>query len=111
MHLIDWIQDDYVYMDMPERLVFPTIHPNMINKILRRIVEKAGIKKQVTFHAARRTYATNLALKGVDNKVMMRLMGHTNFNSTLRYTQWSTDIARTYAEQTEMVKTRPLFIK
>ena len=111
MHLIDWIQDDYVYMDMPERLVFPTIHPNMINKILRRIVEKAGIKKQVTFHAARRTYATNLALKGVDNKVMMRLMGHTNFNSTLRYTQWSTDIARTYAEQTEMVKARPLFIK
>ena len=109
--LMDWEQEEYAYMEMPERLVFPTIHPVTINKILKRIVEIAGIKKHITFHAARRTYATLLASKGVDDKALMRLMGHTNLNSTSRYAKWSTDIARTYAEQTEVIKVPPLLIK
>lgn len=111
VYLMDWSQEESYYMDIPDRLVFPTIHPNTINKILRVYAEKADIKKHLTFHAARRTYATTLAIKGLDNKVLMRLMGHNNFNSTLRYTKWSTEGAREYAEHTEVIKVKPLRIK
>lgn len=109
--LIDWAQDDLNNMEWSDRLVFPSIAPNIINKILRKYAQKAGIDKYLTFHSSRRTCATFFVTNGIDNYALMRLMGHKNFNTTLRYTKWSPTMAREYADKVEVVKNKKKLIK
>ena len=47
-------------------------------------VRRAGIP-QIRFHDLRHTFGTRLALKGVDIKTIMELMGHKEISTTLRY--------------------------
>lgn len=48
------------------------------NKSLRRIAEKAGIGKNVTFHVSRHTWAVLALEKGVEISKISRLLGHSS---------------------------------
>lgn len=54
-------------------------------KIFHRAVVAAGIHKQVTFHALRHSYATQLLEKSVDIKFIKELLGHLDLKTTERY--------------------------
>ena len=54
-------------------------------EMLSNWVKKAGIKKHVTFHIARHTYATLLLYFGADVYTVSKLLGHTNVNTTQIY--------------------------
>ena len=82
--------------------------PNKINKTLRKLANAAGINKHLTFHAGRRTFATNRANSGVDNYVLMKLMGHTNYQTTLQYSKWNQNIARGHVDDVEILKMKQL---
>lgn len=109
--IIDWCVEDYNDMENPKNLVFPKIDRNMINRTLREFAEKAGIEKHLTFHASRRTCATNFMINGMDRLAIMRYIGHTSFNATLKYVKWSSSIAKEYLDKIEVVKVRKPFIK
>lgn len=109
--LMDWAQDDLNNLEWADRLVFPSIGANTINETIRKYAVKAGIDKHLTFHASRRTCATFFVTNGIDNYALMRLMGHKNFNTTLRYTKWSSTMAREYASKVEVVKNKKKLIK
>jgi bacteroides conjugative transposon integrase-like protein len=47
--------------------------------------EKAGIKKHVTFHVARHTFATMMLTLGVDLYTVSKFLGHTNIKTTQIY--------------------------
>lgn len=53
--------------------------------VFNRAVTAAGIKKKVTFHSLRHTFATSLLEKGVDIKYIKELLGHFDIKTTERY--------------------------
>lgn len=57
------------------------------NKQLRRIAEEAGIKKRITFHTARHTFATQLLSKGVPITTVQALLGHSSVRTTQVYAE------------------------
>ncbi|MST85673.1 tyrosine-type recombinase/integrase [Prevotellaceae bacterium LKV-178-WT-2A] len=57
-----------------------------ISKPLRRWVEAAGIKKHITFHCFRHSYATLQLELGTDIYTIKSMLGHTNVKTTQIYT-------------------------
>lgn len=55
------------------------------NRQLRKWVQSAGIKKHITFHCARHTFATMLLTLGTDIYVVSKLLGHTDISTTQIY--------------------------
>lgn len=53
--------------------------------VLKQASKKAGIKKKVTSHVLRHTYATHLLEMGMDIMTLKEVMGHTDIKSTLVY--------------------------
>lgn len=69
------------------------LRPGGVRFILNRIAERAGVEN-VHPHRFRRTFATSLADRGMQVQEIMRLLGHTNINTTMEYVSMSDDRIR-----------------
>jgi len=65
-----------------------------IQKIIKRVAAKAGIKKRITPHTLRHSYATHLLDSGIDIRKIQVLLGHENLTTTQIYTHISIDQLR-----------------
>lgn len=67
-------------------MLLPIYSNQMINRTLRDIVTACGIRKKVTFHVARHTFATAITLSnGVPIETVSKLLGHTKLSTTQIY--------------------------
>ncbi|PCJ98461.1 MAG: integrase [Flavobacteriaceae bacterium] len=66
--------------------LFPVITNEKVNFYLKEIAEACGLKKNLTFHMARHTFATTVTLSnGVPIETVSKLLGHSKIASTQIY--------------------------
>ncbi len=70
----------------PEQFVFEDLpDPSWISRPLKLWVGAAGIKKKITFHCFRHTFATLQLSNGTDIYTVSKMLGHTNVKTTQIY--------------------------
>jgi site-specific recombinase XerD len=66
--------------------LMPNISNQKLNSYLKEIADLCGIKKNLTFHMARHTFATTVTLSnGVPIETVSKLLGHTKIATTQIY--------------------------
>ncbi|MUP45655.1 site-specific integrase [Gramella sp. BOM4] len=66
--------------------LFPVCSNQKVNKYLKEVMLQLKIKKTITFHSARHTFATTVTLSnGVPIETVSKLLGHTKLSTTQIY--------------------------
>src|SRR5690606_20372303 len=66
--------------------LFPNISNQKLNSYLKEIADICKIKKNLTFHIARHTFATTITLSnGVPIETVSKLLGHSKIATTQIY--------------------------
>lgn len=87
---------DYYKAYRPQTYLFEGQKPGekyseqSLRKVLETAVKKAGIKKPVTLHWLRHSYATHLLESGTDLRYIQEILGHKSSKTTEIYTHVST---------------------
>jgi integrase/recombinase XerD len=81
---------------LQERWLFPGRRPGkamttrQLNRLFHEAADAAGIRKGVTLHALRHSFATHLLERGTDIRIIQALLGHDKLDTTARYTRVAT---------------------
>ena len=85
-------------MPLQERWLFPgnragkPMSTRQLNRLFHEAADAAGIKKGVTLHALRHSFATHLLERGTDIRIIQALLGHDKLDTTARYTRVATGL-------------------
>jgi integrase len=69
--------------------IFDTYSNPVTNRYLKKIAAAVGIKKHITYHTSRHTFASLFA-EGGDIQALQRMLGHGSIRTTMEYAKLST---------------------
>ena len=86
-------------LPVQERWLFPSrktpgrpMTTRHLNRIFHQTAEAAGIRKSVTLHALRHSFATHLLERGTEIRFIQAVLGHEKLDTTARYTRVATGV-------------------
>ncbi len=78
-------KDKWVGASVKKHMV-PVLSNQKMNSYLKEIADTCGIEKNLTFHAARHTFATTVTLSNrVPIETVSKMLGHTSIKTTQHY--------------------------
>jgi site-specific recombinase XerD len=92
-----------------QRWLFPGRTPGkpmttrQLNRLFHQAADAAGIRKAVTLHALRHSFATHLLERGTDIRVIQALLGHHKLDTTARYTRVATGMISAIASPLDLL--------
>ena len=96
-----------------ERWLFPSrkkpgkpMTTRQLSRLFHAATEAAGIKKSVSLHALRHSFATHLLERGRDIRVIQALLGHEKLDTTARYTRVATGMIASIDSPLDMLGQR-----
>lgn len=75
-----------------------------IYKVIKNAAKKAGIKKNITPHMLRHSFATHLVEQGENLRVIQELLGHNSPQTTMIYTKVATNTIRKVVSPLDKLK-------
>ena len=85
----------------PGRNALEPVSTRQINRAVHEAAEAAGIRKRVTPHTLRHSFATHLLEQDVDIRVIQVLLGHAKLDTTALYARVATKTIRSVASPLE----------
>jgi integrase/recombinase XerD len=81
-----------------ERWLFPGRRPGLhlttrqLSRLFHETADAAGIRKRVSLHSLRHSFATHLLEGGTDIRLIQAVLGHSKLDTTARYTRVATGL-------------------
>jgi len=82
-----------------------------LSRLFHEAADAAGIRKNVTLHALRHSFATHLLERGTDIRIIQALLGHAKLDATARYTRVATGMIAAIESPLDLLSQPPKKLK